>query len=111
MASKNLKIKLEEKMEELEKKTIMCLRVIKNTVDKRGGFVDGDIYGVMVVRDDKFKKRNGMIVYGPSSSESCQAFILGMTEIMIREQLDDLEFTWVNLRRLLKKLQYYDLFD
>ena len=98
-------------MEGMAKKTMACLRVLKQSIDKRGGFRDKDhIFGVMVVGDDKFPERNGMIIYGPNSSENCQAYILGMKEIMIREGTEELEITWINIRSMMKKMQYYDLF-
>ena len=100
-------------MKEFAKKTVTCLRILKQSIDKRGGFEDNKrIFGVMIVKDDKFPERNGMIVYGPSDSESCQAFILGVKEVMIRDwSSNEVEITWVNLRRMIKKLEYYDLFD
>lgn len=98
-------------MEGVAKKTIACLRVLKKSIDKRGGFRDNEhIFGVVIERDDKFPERNGMIIYGPSSSENCQAFILGMKEIMIREETEELEITWINIRAMLKKMEYEDLF-
>jgi len=99
-------------MDDLQKKTVTCLRILRDSINKRGGFQDADrIFGVMIVRDNKFPERDGMIVYGPSNSESCQAFILGMKEVMIREHEDYLEVTWINIRKMLKKLEYYELFD
>ena len=98
-------------MEDLLPKTITCLRILKESLTSRGGFRDKHhIFGVMLVKDDKYPERNGLIVYGPNNSENCQAFILGMKEIMIREEEQALEVTWINIRTMLKKLDYYDLF-
>lgn len=98
-------------MDDLQKKTVTCLRILKDSIEKHGGFRDNHhIFGVMIVKDDKYPERNGLIVYGPNNSENCQAFILGMKEIMIRDEQDSLEVTWINIRRMLKRLEYYDLF-
>ena len=98
--------------EQFKKKTATCLRILKESIDKRGGFRDNHhIFGVMIEKDDKFPERNGLIVYGPNNSENCQAFILGMKEVMIRDENESLEVTWINIRRMLKRLEYYDLFS
>lgn len=95
----------------LNNKTIICLRVLQKFVSENG-FRDKDhIFGVMIENDEKNPDRNGMIVYGPNNSENCQAFILGMKEVMIRNNDDSLEVTWVNIRTLLRKLEYEDLFQ
>tara|TARA_R100000278_G_C5336402_1_gene116600 strand:- start:5 stop:304 length:300 start_codon:yes stop_codon:yes gene_type:complete len=97
-------------MEELHPKTIACLRVLRERQKTHNIFRDGDhIFGVKIISDKIFPERDGIIIYGPNNPENCQAFILGMKEIMCRKKEDEMIVEWVNLRNLIKKLNHYEL--
>ena len=50
-----------------------------------------------------------MIIYGPNNPENCQAFILGMKEIMHQKKEDEMIVQWVNIRQMLKQLEYQEV--
>ena len=98
--------------EELQQKTITCLRALRESHKLHGGFRDNlHIFGVMVKEDKLFPKRNGMILFGPSNPEVCQAFILGVKESLCRREGQELTVDWVNLKDMLRKLQHYELLN
>ena len=97
-------------MEKLNPKTITCLKILQNRSPGAHIFRDSNhIFGVVIVSDKLYPERNGLIVYGPNNSENCQAFILGMKEVMHRKEEDEMIVEWVNIRRLIKAMQYEEL--
>ena len=97
--------------DKIHPKPITCLQVLRSK-PKDKIFRDSDhIFGVVIEEDKIFPERNGIIIYGPNNPENCQAFILGMKEIMHRREEDEMIVKWVNLRRMLKLVEYQELLD
>tara|TARA_R110000824_G_scaffold136888_7_gene300835 strand:+ start:701 stop:1000 length:300 start_codon:yes stop_codon:yes gene_type:complete len=97
-------------MEQLSRKTMACLRILHTRHEKGTLFRDSNhIFGVIVIDDKLFPERNGIIIYGPNNPENCQAFILGMKEVMARKKDSEMIVEWINLRNMMKIFQYQEL--
>lgn len=96
-------------IEKIHPTTIRCLQILRNKPKDKIFRDSHHIFGVVIVNDKDFPERNGIIIYGPNNAENCQAFILGMKEIMHRKEEDEMIVQWVNIRQMLKQLEYQEV--
>ena len=94
-----------------EERTKACIRRLNAIIGERGWNPDEDsrIFGVKITKHTQLPQREGMIVFGPTTSEACHGFILGIMESQIH--LGENEFInaeAVNLKSLCKSLKYDD---
>lgn len=97
-----------------DEKTKSCIRTLIEMIKLHGWDEDSSrIFGVKIVKNNLDKSREGMIVYGPSSPEACQAFVLGIDEISmsIDNKKPPVEVECINLKQLCRRVEYQDFLD
>ena len=102
---------------EAEERTKSCIRTLIEMIKIHGWDEDiNRIFGVRVTKNNLNNDREGMIVYGPSTPEACQAFVLGLKEVVISlapegESFEPILVDCVNLKQLCRRVEYEDFLD
>jgi hypothetical protein len=97
-----------------KEKTKSCVRTLIEMIKLHGWSEDPSrIFGVKVIKNSLDTSREGMIVYGPSSPEACQAFVLGIDEISMSMDNGNppISVECVNLKQLCRRVEYEDFLD